>query len=341
MAAGNAKSQASGASPGPQNGGQGAPQGLEPLSFYGLLQLAEDASLEELRQAFRRQSKRLHPDTTSLPAAVAQDSFRQLRQAYVTLLDPERRRAYDASLAAARARAGQGLRSAPGAPGSSPAGAGPGWAGGAGGPGIRPSQNGSPASLGGPAARTNPAGAVRSPGTSPGAANRQGNGDQANANQGHGAQGNGAQGYGTQGYGTQGNGTPGNRSQGNGSQGSGDQGAKGLDASGLGVGDGLPKPDSVRRTLSGGEWFALLLLGVALVFCLVLGVGLAWLRGTELVREPSWWPDQQALEPSQPDPFPPGLSQSALPLLTPPLLTPPPRVDPALQASALPRPGLP
>ena len=327
MAAGNAKSQASGASPGPQNGGQGAPQGLEPLSFYGLLQLAEDASLEELRQAFRRQSKRLHPDTTSLPAAVAQDSFRQLRQAYVTLLDPERRRAYDASLAAARARAGQGLRSASGSPGSFPVGAMPARGGGAGGPRINPSLNGSPASLGGPAARTNPAGAVRSPGTSPGAANRQGNGDQANASQGHGAQG----------YGAQGNGTPGNRTQGNGSQGSGgNQGAKGFDASGLGVGDGLPKPDSVRRTLSGGEWFALLLLGMALVFCLVLGVGLAWLRGTELVREPSWWPDQQALEPSQPDPFPPGLSQSALPLLTPP-----PRVDAALQASAQALRGLP
>ena len=300
MAAGNAKSQASGASPGPQNGGQGSPQGLAPISFYALLQLAEDASLEELRQAFRRQSKRLHPDTTSLPAAVAQDSFRQLRQAYVTLLDPERRRVYDASLAAARARAGQGLRSSPAAPGSFSVGAGPAGAGGAGGPGISPTQNGGAAPLGGPA------GPVRSPGNGPGAASPQGNG----------------------------------------SQGDGDLGAKGLDASGLGVGGGLPKPDSVRRTLSGGEWFALLLLGVALVLCLVLGVGLAWLRGTELVREPSWWPEQQALVPSQsdasqpaasqPDAFSPGPSQATQPLLTPPAL-----LDPSLQASALQRPALP
>ena len=85
MAAGNFSSQASGpdsgGSPGPQTGAQGSPQALLPQSFYGLLQLAEDASLEELRQAFRRQSKRLHPDTTSLPAAVAQESFSQLRQA--------------------------------------------------------------------------------------------------------------------------------------------------------------------------------------------------------------------------------------------------------------------
>ena len=272
MAAGNFSSQArnpaSGASPGPQSGGQAGEQVRAPETFYALLQLAEDASLEELRQAFRRQSKRLHPDTTSLPAALAQESFRQLRQAYVTLLDPERRRAYDASLAAARARAGQGLRTSPGAPGSASAGAAP-----AGGPGRRPPQNGSPASQGGPAPMAHPVGPASSLGNTPGAANRQGN-----ANQGNGGQRNGS------------------------------QAAKGPDVSGLGVDGGLPKPDSVRRTLSGGEWFALLLLGVALVFCLVLGVGLAWLRGTELVREPSWW---SALEPmSQSGPGPSALSQT-------------------------------
>jgi hypothetical protein len=47
--------------------------------------------------------------------------------------------------------------------------------------------------------------------------------------------------------------------------------------------------DRDRRALSGGEWFALLLLALALVFSLVLGVGLAWSRGAELVRWPSWW----------------------------------------------------
>jgi hypothetical protein len=36
-----------------------------------------------------------------------------------------------------------------------------------------------------------------------------------------------------------------------------------------------------------------LLLGVAVVFSLVLGVGLAWARGTELLREPSWWPGSE------------------------------------------------
>ncbi len=49
-------------------------------------------------------------------------------------------------------------------------------------------------------------------------------------------------------------------------------------------------PDSVRRALSGGEWLALLLLGLALLFSLVLGVGLAWARGAALSQWPSWWP---------------------------------------------------
>jgi len=54
------------------------------------------------------------------------------------------------------------------------------------------------------------------------------------------------------------------------------------------------KPVGVRRSLSGGEWFALLLLGLALLLSLVLGIGVAWARGTALVRSPSWWPEAAA-----------------------------------------------
>ncbi len=50
----------------------------------------------------------------------------------------------------------------------------------------------------------------------------------------------------------------------------------------------LPR-EGVRRALSGGEWLALLLLGLALVFSLVLGVGLALARGVALVQWPEWW----------------------------------------------------
>ena len=53
-------------------------------------------------------------------------------------------------------------------------------------------------------------------------------------------------------------------------------------------------PIGVRRSLSGGEWFALVLLALALALSLVLGVGLAWARGAALIVQPSWWTDPSA-----------------------------------------------
>ncbi len=73
----------------------------------------------------------------------------------------------------------------------------------------------------------------------------------------------------------------------------------------LAVPSASPTPD-VRRALSGGEWLALLLLGLALILSLVLGVGLALARGAALVQWPTWWNSPEpitatALErPSQP-----------------------------------------
>ena len=135
-------------------------------SHYELLQIGPDASAQDLRQAFRRLSKRYHPDTTALPQQQAAEAFRRLQQAYLILGDPARRRLYDAALQAQRDAA-------------SPAPA---------------------------AVRLRP-----------------------------------------------------------------------------------PQPLPVRRALSGGEWFALLLLALAVVFSLVLGVGLAWARGAALFTAPSWW----------------------------------------------------
>jgi hypothetical protein len=49
---------------------------------------------------------------------------------------------------------------------------------------------------------------------------------------------------------------------------------------------GRPAKDPTqRRELSGGEWFALVLLGGALLFSLALGLGLAWWRGMALLPD--------------------------------------------------------
>jgi hypothetical protein len=49
------------------------------------------------------------------------------------------------------------------------------------------------------------------------------------------------------------------------------------------------------------------LLAVALVLSLVLGLGVAWARGAELVRQPSWWGElrQESLPPEAASAEPP------------------------------------
>ena len=65
------------------------------MSHYKRLGVAESADLDTIHQAFRRRSKELHPDTTTLPAERAAREFQQLRESYELLSDPVRRRAYD------------------------------------------------------------------------------------------------------------------------------------------------------------------------------------------------------------------------------------------------------
>ncbi len=77
------------------------PQRSEP-TYYSLLGLHPSASVIDIRRAYRELSKRYHPDTTDLPAALATTKFQQINEAYATLSSPERRQSYDLKIGYSR-----------------------------------------------------------------------------------------------------------------------------------------------------------------------------------------------------------------------------------------------
>lgn len=65
-------------------------------NHYSLLSLPSDATLEEIKRAYRKAARRLHPDANPAPGAV--ETFLCIQQAYETLSNPSQRLAYDAAL---------------------------------------------------------------------------------------------------------------------------------------------------------------------------------------------------------------------------------------------------
>lgn len=64
--------------------------------FYALLGLLRSATQEEVRRAYHKAAKRLHPDTNQAPGET--ELFLDVQQAYQVLSDPGRRSSYDATL---------------------------------------------------------------------------------------------------------------------------------------------------------------------------------------------------------------------------------------------------
>ena len=62
---------------------------------YELLGVSPSANNAELRKAFHQLSKRLHPDTTSMPSDEATKQFQNVCEAYDLLSDPVLRANYD------------------------------------------------------------------------------------------------------------------------------------------------------------------------------------------------------------------------------------------------------
>jgi molecular chaperone DnaJ len=64
------------------------------MNYYVVLGLGREASPEEIKRAYRRLARKYHPDINPGDRAAA-EYFRQITEAYETLVDPARRRDYD------------------------------------------------------------------------------------------------------------------------------------------------------------------------------------------------------------------------------------------------------
>jgi DnaJ-class molecular chaperone len=75
-------------------------------THYETLGITPEATPEQVRRAYRALARKHHPDVSAEPDGGAR--FAQIQTAYAVLIDPERRREYDAGLAAASSEARTG-----------------------------------------------------------------------------------------------------------------------------------------------------------------------------------------------------------------------------------------
>jgi len=61
--------------------------------FYSMLGVSRDASADEIKSAYRKLARKLHPDVNKEPDAA--EKFNEVQRAYDTLGDPDKRKQYD------------------------------------------------------------------------------------------------------------------------------------------------------------------------------------------------------------------------------------------------------
>ena len=82
--------------------------------YYGVLGVSRDADADEIKKAYRRLARELHPDVN--PDPETQERFKEITQAYEVLSDPDKRQMYDLGAdpfaqagSAAQAASGRGV----------------------------------------------------------------------------------------------------------------------------------------------------------------------------------------------------------------------------------------
>jgi len=67
--------------------------GMEYKDYYKIMEVARDASQDEIKRAYRKLARKYHPDVSKEPNA--EQHFKEIGEAYEVLKDPEKRVAYD------------------------------------------------------------------------------------------------------------------------------------------------------------------------------------------------------------------------------------------------------
>jgi molecular chaperone DnaJ len=62
--------------------------------YYEILNIDKDANNEEIKRAYRKLAKKYHPDVNKEDPK-ASEKFIEIKDAYETLIDPEKRKLYD------------------------------------------------------------------------------------------------------------------------------------------------------------------------------------------------------------------------------------------------------
>ncbi|HIT74893.1 MAG TPA: molecular chaperone DnaJ [Candidatus Avipropionibacterium avicola] len=74
--------------------------------YYEILEVSRDATAEEIKKAYRRKARTMHPDVATEPDAA--ERFKKVAQAYETLRDPQKRQMYDMGVRSGAGAGGMG-----------------------------------------------------------------------------------------------------------------------------------------------------------------------------------------------------------------------------------------
>src|SRR6266404_4966021 len=75
------------------------------MDFYVILGIEREAKVADVKRAYKRLARKYHPDINPGDRR-AEAQFRQIAEAYETLVDPDRRRQYDTRGAASESAEG-------------------------------------------------------------------------------------------------------------------------------------------------------------------------------------------------------------------------------------------